>query len=160
MIANLRLYAKINKMKKKKSGFTLVEIMFVVFIVSLLLSIVALEGIRLRRMANDMNAQANLKAIATSFEVYAASHDGLYAASSMNNLQYLVEGKYAVQDFIALGQMANFYYVLGSIEPAGYDIRAMAVNPVLAEHNYQILTGAKILRSDTSVSSDTDFKNF
>jgi len=49
---------------------------------------------------------------------------------------------------------------LGSIEPWGYDIRAMAINPVLAEHNYQILTGAKILRSDTSLSSDTDFKDF
>ena len=112
------------------------------------------------RMANEMNAQANLKAIATSFEVYAASHDGLYAVSSMDNLQYLVDGKYAAQDFITLGQVANFRYLLGSIEPAGYDIRAMVVNPVLAEHNYQILTGADILRSDTSVSSDTDFKHF
>ncbi|MDP2928143.1 MAG: prepilin-type N-terminal cleavage/methylation domain-containing protein [Candidatus Omnitrophota bacterium] len=147
-------------MKNNKSGFTLVEIMVVVFIISLLLSIVALEGIRLRRMANEMNAQANLKAIATSFEVYAAGHDGLYAASSMDNLQYLVDGKYATQDFIVLGQVANFRYQLGLITPAGYDIRAMAVNPVLAEHNYQILTGAKILRSNTSVSSDTEFNNF
>jgi prepilin-type N-terminal cleavage/methylation domain-containing protein len=147
-------------MKNRKFGFTLVEIMFVVFIISLLLSIVALEGIKLRRMANEMNAQANLKAIATSFEVYAASHDGLYADSSMDNLQYLVDGKYAAQDFIALSQVANFRYLVGSIEPAGYDIRAMVVNPVLAEHNYQILTGADILRSDTSVSSDTDFKHF
>lgn len=147
-------------MKKHKTGFTLVEIMFVVFIISLLLSIVALEGIRLRRMANELNAQANLKAIATSFEIYAASHDGMYADKSMSNLQFLVDGKYAMQDFIALGQTGNFRYQLGAIEPDGYDIRAIAVNPVLAEHNYQILTGAKILRSDTSVASDTDFKNF
>ena len=107
-----------------------------------------------------MNTQANLKAIATSFEVYAAGHDGSYAVSAMDNLQYLVDSKYATQDFIALGQVANFRYQLGSITPEGYDIQAMAVNPVLAEHNYQILTGAKILRSDTSVSSDTNFKNF
>ena len=147
-------------MKNNKHGFTLIEIMFSVLIISLLLSIVVLEGIKLKRMANEMNAQANLKAIATSFEVYAAGHDGAYAVSSMSNLQYLVDGKYAAQDFIALGQVANFRYQLGAIEPEGYDIRAMAVNPALVEHNYQILTGAKILRSDTSVSSDMDFKSF
>jgi len=111
-------------------------------------------------MANEMNAQANLKAIATSFEVYAASHTGAYAKNSENNLQFLVEDKYATQDFIAAGPSGNFKYVLGEIEPAGYDIRAIAVNPVLAEHNYQIITGAKMLRSDTSASSDTDFKDF
>jgi prepilin-type N-terminal cleavage/methylation domain-containing protein len=147
-------------MKNRKFGFTLIEIMFVVFIISLLLSLVALEGMKLRRMANEMNAQANLKSIATSFEVYAAGHDGSYAASAVDNLQYLVDGKYAAQDFTTLDQVANFRYVSGSIGPVGYDIRAMAVNPVLAEHNYQIVTGAKILRSDTSLPNDTNFKNF
>jgi prepilin-type N-terminal cleavage/methylation domain-containing protein len=147
-------------MKNRKFGFTLIEIMIVVVIISLLLSIVAVEGIRLRRLANEMNAQANLRAIATSFEVYAASHDGLFAASSANNLQYLVEGKYAAEDFTLLTQVANFRYLVGSIEPTGYDIRAMAVNPVLADHNYQVLSGAILKRSDTSVSSDTDFKSF
>lgn len=134
--------------------------MFVVLIISLLLSIVVVEGLKLRKMANEMNAQANLKAIATSFEVYASSHSGVYAQTNEANLQFLVDGQYAAQDFITLGQVGNFRYVLGSVEPAGYDIRAMTVNPMLAEHNYQILTGAQILRSDTSVSSDTDFKNF
>ncbi|MCX5694240.1 MAG: prepilin-type N-terminal cleavage/methylation domain-containing protein [Candidatus Omnitrophica bacterium] len=147
-------------MKNRKFGFTLVEIMVVVFIISLLLSLVALEGVKLRKIANEMNTQANLKAIATSFEVYAASHTGAYAQTEEVNMQFLVDTKYAVQDFIALGQVENFRYILGSIEPAGYDIRAMAVNPVFADHNYQILTGAKIFRSDTSVSSDTDFKSF
>ena len=147
-------------MKNKKFGFTLIEIMIVVFIVSLLLSIVALEGIRLRRMANEMNAQANLKSIATSFEVYAAAHSGSYAPGNESDLQFLVEAQYATQDFINLGQIGNFRYLVGSILPSGYDIRAMAVNPVLAEHNYQIITGAKALRSDTAVSSDTVFKDF
>ena len=147
-------------MKNRKSGFTLVEIMFVVFIISLLASILAVEGIKLRRMANEMNAQANLKGIATSFEIYSSSHEGSYAVSSTDNLQFLVDGKYAAQDFTALGAVANFRYVVGSIEPEGYDIRAMAVNPVLADHNYQILPSAVLKRSDTSVSSDTDFKSF
>ncbi len=147
-------------MKNRKSGFTLIEIMIVVFIVSLLLSIVVVEGLRLRKMANEMNAQANLKAIATSFEVYAAAHDGSYITSPVNNLQYLVDGKYIGQDFTTLDQIANFRYSVGSIQQDGYDIRAIAMNPALADHNYQITNGGILKRSDTSVSSDTDFKNF
>ena len=147
-------------MKNRKIGFTLIEIMIVVLIVSLLLSLAAVEGIKLRRMANDMSAQEGLRAIATSFEIYASSHTGVYAQASESNLQFLVEGKYSAQDVNTLSQVGNFRYVLGSVERSGYDIRAMAVNPMLAEHNYQIITGAQILRSDTSVSSDTDFKNF
>ena len=134
--------------------------MLVVFIISLLILIAGLEGLKLKRMANEMNAQANLRAIATSFEVYAASHMGVYAQTNAVNLQFLVDAKYATQDFTTFGQVGNFRYVPGSIAPAGYDIRAMAVNPLMAEHNYQILTGAKILRSSTSVSSDTNFKIF
>jgi len=55
-------------------------------------------------------------------------------------LQFLIEAKYATVDFIRLGETGNFRYLVGAITPAGYDIRAIAVNPVLAEHNYQILT--------------------
>jgi prepilin-type N-terminal cleavage/methylation domain-containing protein len=147
-------------MKRKKSGFTLIEIMIVVFIVSLLLSIVALEGIKLRRMANEMNAQANLKAIETSFEIYASAHTGAYAPANEDNLEFLVDGKYAPEDFTSAGQLGNYLYRAGRITPEGYDIRAIAVNPVLAEHNYQIITGAKMLRSDTAAPGDTDFKDF
>ena len=155
----MALYVKINDVRNK--GFTFIEIMFVVFIISLLSSMAILEGVTLKKKANEANAQANLKSIATSFEIYAAGHAGAYAESNgANKLQFLVDAKYATQDFIALGQVDNFRYQLGAIEPVGYDIRAIAVNPVLSEHNYQILTGARTLRSDTSVSSDLDFKNY
>ncbi len=138
----------------------MIEIMIVVFIVSLLLSIVALEGIKLRKMANEMNTQANLKAIATSFEIYASAHTGVYAPADEDNMEFLVKGKYATEDFITAGPVGNYRFQLGAITPDGYDVRAIAVNPVLADHNYQIVTGAKLLRSDTSSSGDTDFKNF
>ncbi len=147
-------------MKIRNFGFTLTEIMVVVFVISLLLSMVGLEVVRLRRIANEMNAQANLKSIATSFEVYAASHDSVYAPVDEDDLQFLVEAKYANIDFISQGPAGNFRFLAGSINPQGYDIRAMAVNPLLAEHNYQIVTGAKLLRSDSSASGDTNFKDF
>ncbi|PIP18834.1 MAG: hypothetical protein COT38_01440 [Candidatus Omnitrophica bacterium CG08_land_8_20_14_0_20_41_16] len=160
MIDKMALYVKINAISKKSSGFTLVEIMFVVFIISLLSSMAVVEGVKLRRMANEANAQANLKSIAASFEIYAAAHAGLYAVSDEVNLQFLVDAKCAGQDFITIGRVGNFRYVLGSIGPTGYDIRAMAVNTALADHNYQILTGAGIKRSDTASSGDTDFKSY
>ncbi len=78
----------------------------------------------------------------------------------MDNLQYLFPGEYTRQDFTALDQVANFRYLVGSVEPEGYDIRAMAVSPLLTEHNYQIVTGAVLNRTDTSVSSDMDFKSY
>jgi prepilin-type N-terminal cleavage/methylation domain-containing protein len=159
MIAKPALYVKIISMKRNK-GFTLVEIMFVVFIISFFSSLAVVQGVVLRKKANEANAQANLKAIAGGFEIYAAGHFGAYAEGSETNLQFLVDAKCTPQDFITIGRVGNFQYVVGSIEPTGYDIRAMAVNTALADHNYQISTGGSIKRSDTAESGDTDFKSY
>jgi len=159
MIANIQPYATIREVKNNR-GFTLVEIMFVVFIIAFLLSLAVVQGVKLRKMANESNAQANLKGIAASFEIYAAGRGGVYAESEENNMQFLVEAKCATQDFITLGQIGNFRYILGKIGPDGYDIRAMAVSKALADHNYQILTGGMLKRSVTSNFQDTDFENY
>jgi len=143
-----------------QSAFTLVEIMFVVLIVSLLVSLAVVEGVTLRKKANEANVQANLKGIASGFEIYAAGHSGAYAAGNESNLQFLVDAKCTSQDFVSMAQLGNFRYVVGSINPSGYDVRGMAVNTALADHNYQISTGGRIARSDTSQSSDTDFKDY
>lgn len=145
---------------KNRRGFTLVEIMFVVFIISFLLSMAVVQGVKLKRQANESNAQANLKAIATSFEIYAAINGGVYAPGDESNLQFLVDAKCAPQDFISIGQVGNFRYLTGSINQTGYDIRAIAVSEALADHNYQITTGARIKRSDTSNPGDTNFKDY
>jgi prepilin-type N-terminal cleavage/methylation domain-containing protein len=146
-------------MRNTKSGFTLVEIMFVVFIISFLLIIAVVQGISLRKMANESNAQANLKSIAASFEIYAAGTSGAYAPSdNETNLQFLIDAKCAQQDFIAIGQVGHFRYIPGSITQGGYDIRAMAVSEALSDHNYQIITGGLLKRSDTASPGDINFK--
>ncbi|OQB10997.1 MAG: hypothetical protein BWY16_00718 [Candidatus Omnitrophica bacterium ADurb.Bin205] len=159
MIAKPALCVKIMNMKNSK-GFTLVEIMFVVFIISFLLSVAVVQGVKLRKSANESNVQANLKSIGTSFEIYAAGNGGLYAPGDMPNLQFLVDARCAPHDFITIGQIGNFRYIVGSITPIGYDIRAMAINSVLADHNYQILTGGMLRRSDTPGIGDTNFKSY
>ncbi len=160
MIAKIAFYAKIILMKNKKlKGFTLVEIMFVVFIISFLLIMAVVQGIKLRKMANESNAQANLKSIAASFEIYAAGHAGAYAPTdSETNLQFLVEANCATQDFITIGQVGHFRYMPYAIDLGGYEIRAMAVSEALSDHNYQIITGGLMRRSDTANPGDTDFK--
>lgn len=158
MIARIANYVKINKVKNR--GFTLIEMMVVVLILSFLLSLIIVNGVRLRIMANESNAQANLKSIGASFEIYAAGHSGNYAQANESNMQYLVAARCIAHDFISLGKVGNYQYVVGAIGPRGYDIRAMVVSRVLAEHNFQIVTGANLRRSDTSAPGDTNFKTY
>jgi prepilin-type N-terminal cleavage/methylation domain-containing protein len=158
MIAKCYNYVKINKMRNR--AFTLIEIMLAVLIISLLLSLIVINGIKVRIMANEANAQANLKSIGASLEIYATGHAGLYAQSDEANMQYLVSSGCISQDFIGIGKVGNYRYVLGYITPLGYDIRAMAVNSVLAEHNYQLVTGAVLKRSATAAAGDTNFVNY
>lgn len=147
-------------MFKHKFGFTLIEIMVVMAIVALLVSVAVVEGVKFRKLANESNCTANLKAIASGFEVYSARHSGAYAPAEEANLAFLVDDNCLFQDLSRAEQIGNFRYIIGSVSAAGYDVRGMAVNPALADHNYQVITGGILKRSDTSVSSDTDFKVF
>jgi prepilin-type N-terminal cleavage/methylation domain-containing protein len=145
---------------KNKQGFTLIEIMLVMAVVALLVTVAIVEGLQFRKQANESNCVANLKAIASGFEVYAARHGGVYASGNEPNLQFLVNDGTLNQDMVSIGQIGNFRYTVALIMPAGYDIRGMSVNPVLANHNYQIITGGILKRSDTPEPSDTNFKEY
>lgn len=147
-------------MKNDIRGFTLIEIMVVMAIIALLVSVAIVEGVQFRKQANESNAQVNLKAIASGFEIYATRHGGVYAQGTESNLEFLVADGCLSQDLVNIGQIGNFRYTVGSIEPAGYDIRAMSVNPALSDHNYQIITGGQLRRTDTPSPSDTDFEVF
>jgi prepilin-type N-terminal cleavage/methylation domain-containing protein len=144
----------------KQKAFTLVEIITVMALVSVLVSLAIVEGVKFRRLANESNCQANLKAIATAFEVYAASHGGSYAPLGENSLQFLVDAAYLNTNLVELGQIGTFRYSIATVWPGGYDIRANASNTALAEHNYQVVTGGILRRSETSSPDDNDFKNF
>jgi prepilin-type N-terminal cleavage/methylation domain-containing protein len=146
-------------MKEKPEGaFTLMEIMMVMAIVAVIVTIAIVEGLQFRKQANESNCMSNLKAIATGFEIYAARHAGSYAPQEEKDLRYLIDEGCLYQD-LTMSQIGNFRYVIGSINLAGYDIRALAVSPVLADHNYQIITDGILKRSDTPVASDLDFKS-
>jgi len=142
------------------TGFTLVEIMVVAAIVGLLVSLAVVEGVEFRKQANEANCQANLKSIASGFEIYAARHGGVYAQQEETDLQFLLVDGCLNQDLISAGRVGNFRFVASSIGPGGYDIKAMAINPALANHNFQITTAGILRRSDTSAPGDIVFKDF
>ena len=132
-----------NGIKVKPPGaFTLIEIMVVMVIVALLVSMAVVEGVQFRKQANESNCMGNLKGIALGFEVYSARHSSAYAPADESNLQFLVDDGCLYQDLTSLTQVGNFRYVVAGVSPAGYDIRGLAVNPALADHNYQVLPGA------------------
>jgi prepilin-type N-terminal cleavage/methylation domain-containing protein len=133
---------------KEKNGFTLVEIMTVMFIVVVLAAMVVVGVPTLQRVANEAICQANLRSISSAFEVYAARHNGLYATGNETNLEFLVTGGYLSHDLVSLGQIGNYRYEAYFIGPAGYDIRAISVNPVLGGQNYRITTGGTLSRLD------------
>jgi len=147
-------------MKRKNTGFTLVEIMTVMGIVATLVSLAVVGAVNFKKQANESNCQANLKGIAAGFEVYAARNSLMYAPSEQSSLQFLLDDGCLNQDLTTMPQLANFRYIVASANPSGYDIRAIAVNPALSGHNYQIVTGGLLRRSDTPQPSDADFKYF
>jgi len=145
-------------MRSRKNGFTLVEIITVTFIIAVLAFMAIVGTVTPRKDANESNCQANLRTIGTGFELYAVKNGGIYAPDdSQIDLQFLIDADCLHVDLIGR-QLGNFNYQVGSIDLSGYDIRAMAVNQVLADHNYRIITGARLQRSDTP--GDTNFKDF
>jgi len=149
---------KLYSMKKANTGFTLVEIMVVTFIVSLLVSVAVVEAGKCRKSAQESYCVANLKSIASAFEVYAAGHAGQYAPGEESDLQFLIDADCLHRDFTAMPQLGNFRYSISEAGMGGYDIRAMALNPALSDHNYQIVIGGMLKRSRTAVPDDTDFE--
>ena len=66
---------------RKCSGFTLIELMIVIAIISILSSILAPNFVRVRAQGHLIACKSNLKNIATCCELYAIDHDGRYPQS-------------------------------------------------------------------------------
>lgn len=144
-------------MRDSKKAFTLVEVMFVTLIIGLLLSMGMVAAAQCRKNAQESYCVANLKAVAAGFEIYAASH-GRYAPGEVSDLQFLLDAGCLHKDFTTMRQLGNFRYLVADAGLGGYDIRAMAVNTALSNHNYQITTGGQLKRSKTADPGDTDFE--
>lgn len=67
----------------KKQGFTLIELMVVVFIIGLLASIVTVSVSAARSRGRDTRRFADLDAVKTGLESYANEHNGRYPVATL-----------------------------------------------------------------------------
>lgn len=77
-------------MRKKKKGFTLIELMIVIAIIAILAAILVPNFLRARNQGNVTACKSNLKNLATSMEMYATDNSGAYpTASTLLTTAYL-----------------------------------------------------------------------
>lgn len=130
-------------MKKSfiKQGFTLVEIMIVVAIIALLAAL-ALPGLlRSRINANEAAAKANLKAIATACESYAAANDGNYPTNKTDLTN--VNPPYLTRDII--GQTVQGYKYDCTFTNTSYNCTATPAHiNVTGKKTFRITTGGNL----------------
>lgn len=133
---------------KTYSGFTLVEIMIVVAIVALLAGIAVPNMLRARIEANEANAKATLRAIATACEIYATTNNGPYPTS----IDVLTEGSapYLTEDYTA-SQIHGYNFACTTMTNSSYSCTATpAACGRTGAHTFTIVTGAVLSSADCS----------
>ncbi|MBS2034657.1 type II secretion system protein [bacterium] len=80
-------------MKKKKAGFTLIELMIVIAIIAILAAILVPNFLKARAQGQLTACKSNCKNIATALEMYASDNGGRYP-SSANIKNSLTTGNY------------------------------------------------------------------
>ncbi len=129
----------------KKHGFTLVEVLIITAIIALLTTIAIPNLLNARMTANDVMAQATLKAIAKGMEHYMIANSG-YPTDAAELTT--ATPPYVNEDYF-VGTRSGFTYT-NTVDPAGagYTINA---EPVAIGRTgtttYTITTGAAFLNN-------------
>ncbi len=137
---------------RKRKGFTLVEIMVVVFIIALLSAIAIPNLLSARRTANESAAQAALKILSTCIETYAITNNGNYVpADNTTTDTYLRTATPPYLNTVYCAQTLNGYTYTCDIDLAAYSITATA-SPcgTSGNTNFTITTGGVLTQAACS----------
>jgi len=73
-------------MKRRKKGFTLIELMIVIAIIAILAAVLVPNFMRAREASRLTACKSNLKNISTAVETYSNDNDGLYPGGTVSSL--------------------------------------------------------------------------
>ncbi len=123
-------------MKRRKKGFTLIELMIVIAIIAILAAVLVPNFMRAREASRLTACKSNLKNISTSVETYSNDHDGLYPGNT--NFQDInssgIDGvntlatTYIGKTLNCPAAAAAYRYRLATASGAGYWIYCPAAN--------------------------------
>ena len=130
-------------MFRHNTGFTLVEIMVTVMIVTLLAAIAIPSLLRARAGAYDSMAQSTLKAISTAMETYATTKSRYPPdTTSLTN----IAPPYLSTDYFT-GIHSGFSYTPDSLTSSAYSITAAPTSSTLGNPSFTITTGGLLIQN-------------
>jgi type IV pilus assembly protein PilA len=128
-----------------KRGFTLVEIMIVVSIISLLAAIAIPNLLRAKLTTNEASAQVTLRAISTAAEMYSSSNNGLYPDDITDLISPIPP--YINENYVATSPRQGYNFTFSS-DAAGYTATATPAScHTTGNRIYNVTTGA-VLNSE------------
>jgi len=124
---------------KNKKGFTLIEMMVVLLIISILILLTFPNINKARIEGNHTNAKATLSTIAKALESYSVIN-GQYP----NNIDDLLSANppYINKDYF-LGTHKGYKFTI-TLENYIYSIIAEPINDNMGKHNFELITGRSI----------------
>jgi len=124
-------------MRKKRKGFTLIELMIVIAIIAILAAVLVPNFMRAREASRLTACKSNLKNISTAVETYSNDYDGLYPGSGTNlvpinatqsNGINTLQTQYIQKTLLCPSAAAVYQYALSNASGTGYWIYCPAAN--------------------------------
>jgi len=149
-------------MKDRESGFTLIEMMIVVAIITILVTLLVPNFMRARAQAQTAACESNMKEIATALEMYYAdnlSYPGSGSGTSSNNVdaadplvQYYLKQP-PVDPAAGPGKYYTYTISGSGTSDASYTIVCPGFHSALT---LQMLNGGTAPASDSSIQYDSN----
>jgi len=130
-------------MPSRNNGFTLVEIVITVMVITLLAAIAIPSLLKARAGAYAAMAQSTLKAISTALETYASS-ESRYPPETTSLTA--ITPPYLSTDYF-IGIHSGFSFTSDSLTSTAYSITAVPTNANLGNASFTISTGGLLVQN-------------